>query len=62
MTGEGSTMVDAVTVMLTAKWVAEKTRISSGRSGWVAYRSRNAVKPARTIGNVRGRDNKAEVE
>ena len=28
--------VDAVTVRLTAKWVAEKTRISSGSSGCVA--------------------------
>ena len=29
-------IVDAVTVRLTAKWVAEKTRISIGSSGWVA--------------------------
>src|SRR5262245_51494720 len=49
-------MVDAVTVRLTATCDALNTLIRSGRSGWVAYRSRNAVKPARTIGKVGGRD------
>src|SRR5580765_498920 len=58
MTGapRATATVDAVTVRLTARWDALNTRIRSGSSGWVAYKSRNAVKPASTIGKVRGRD------
>ena len=50
-------MVDAVTVRLTAKGGAWKTRISSGSSGCVAYRSRKAVNPARTTGQTGGGTN-----